>query len=159
MYINFENVGFRYRHLIRKIYDKTIICTKNNLPNTWITVSFVNKKKIQELNNQFRKVDRVTDVLSFPMLDIVYPQKLKEFKKEYSPDGSLYIGDVVICPKVAKAQAKQYKHSKKREVGFLALHGLLHVLGYDHIEKEDEKIMNQTCEEILSQLNIKRGKN
>ncbi len=158
MYINFEGVGHRYRKLIGKIYQKAMEVTENNIENTWITISFVKKERIQELNNLYRKVDKCTDVLSFPMLDIVYPQKLKDFIIESSPDGSLYIGDVVICPKIAKLQAKSFKHSKKREIGFLALHGLLHVLGYDHIEAEDEKVMMQTSKRILDELGVKRSK-
>lgn len=159
MQINFEKVGVRYRGLIRKVYDFAIKYTKNDFKYAVITVSFANTKKIKELNSQYRNVDKATDVLSFPMLDIVYPQKLKDFYSEVSPDGSLYLGDVVICPKVAKIQAKEYGHSKKREISFLALHGLLHVLGYDHIKKEDEVVMQKTANDILQQLNIKRGNN
>lgn len=159
MQINFEKVNFSSRRLISKIYTVAMEETQNDLKGCVITVSFTNEKRIKELNNQYRKVDRATDVLSFPMLDIVYPQKLKEFSKEKSPDGTLYLGDVVICPKIAKKQAKEYGHSKKREIGFLALHGLLHVIGYDHIKEDDEKIMTQTAENILNKLNIKRGKN
>ena len=159
MQVNFEKVGFRYRALIRKIYDFTLKYTKNDVKFAVITVSFADTKKIKELNRQYRKVDKATDVLSFPMLDITYKQKLNDFLSEVSPDGSLYLGDVVICPKIAKLQAKEYGHSKKREISFLALHGLLHVLGYDHIEKDDEEIMQRTANEILDKLKIKRKKN
>lgn len=156
MLINFEDVGRKYRKLITRIYDEAIKATGNDYENLWLTVTFVKKDRIQELNKAFRKVDKATDVLSFPMLNIVYPQKVEEFRKEEDPDGSLYLGDVVICKKVAKEQAKQFGHSKKREVGFLALHGLLHLLGYDHIESEDEKIMTKTSKDILDALDIKR---
>ena len=158
MQINFEKVNFCSRRLITKIYQVAMKETQNELNGSVVTVSFADEKRIRDLNNQYRKVDRATDVLSFPMLDIVYPHKLKEFAKEKSPDGTLYLGDVVICPKIAKKQAKEYGHSKKREIGFLALHGLLHVLGYDHIDENDEKIMTETAEKILSSLNLKRGK-
>ncbi len=157
MEINFEGVGHKYKKIIRQIYNETVKATGNDVANITITVSFVNRDRIKELNNQYRKVDRQTDVLSFPMLDIVYPQTLNDFKEEYLPDGSLYIGDVVICPKVAKWQAKLYNHSKKREIGFLALHGLLHVLGFDHIESEDEKIMMETSDKILENIGLKRS--
>ena len=124
----------------------------------WLTVTFVDENRIKELNKAFRNVDKVTDVLSFPMLNINYTQNLSDFKDENEPDGSLYLGDVVICKKVAKRQAKLYGHSKKREIGFLALHGLLHLLGYDHIEENDEKIMLEMSTKILDTLNIKREK-
>lgn len=159
MKINFEGVKRKYKKLITTIYDKAVEITNNDdIKNLWVSVSFENENRIKELNSEFRKVDKATDVLSFPMLDIKYPQKLVEYKREFSPDGSLYIGDVVICPKIAKQQAKFYGHSKKREVAFLALHGLLHLLGYDHIEDKDEEIMTKVSEEILQSLDIKRGK-
>lgn len=159
MKINFEKVGIKYRRLITKIFLKTEEYTKNYFKDSVVTVSFVNKYRIKDLNMQYRKVDRVTDVLSFPMLDINYNQHIKDFIKEVSPDGFLYLGDIVICPKKAKQQAKEYGHSKKREVAFLALHGLLHLYGYDHINEEDEKIMKQTRKKILESLNIKRMNN
>lgn len=158
MIINFEDVGHKYRKLINEIYDEAMTFTGNDSENVILTVSFVKEERIKELNKAFRNVDKVTDVLSFPMLNIKYPQKLSDFKNENEPDGSLYLGDVVICKKVAKIQAKAYGHSKKREVGFLALHGLLHVLGYDHIESEDEEIMKNASKKILDNLNIKREK-
>jgi len=157
MKISFEGVKRKYRKLIKPIYQKSLEVTDNNIPNLWVTISFEKEKRIQQLNNRFRNVDKVTDVLSFPMLDIKYPQKVFEFKSEFSPDGFLYLGDIVICPKVAKKQAKYFGHSKKREISFLALHGLLHLLGYDHIEKEDEEVMTKTSEQILQSLNITRN--
>lgn len=157
MLINFENVGHKYKKIIRKIFDEAIKQTDNDLHDIWATVSFAKRDRIKELNRMYRKVDRETDVLSFPMLDIVYPQTLKDYKDEYAPDGSLYIGDIVICPKIAKLQAKLYNHSKKREIGFLALHGLLHILGYDHIEKEDEEVMMAMSKKILDSVGLERG--
>ena len=157
MILNFEDVGHKYKKVIKEIFDTALTETNNDEPNVSITISFVKRERIKELNRLYRKIDRQTDVLSFPMLDITYPQTLKDYKNEYSPDGNLYIGDIVICPKIAKWQAKLYGHSKKREIGFLALHGLLHILGYDHIEKEDEEIMNTTCQKILDSVGLKRG--
>ena len=159
MIINFEKVGHKYKKIIKNIYAKALEMTDNNIDGIEVTVSFVDGQTIQKYNKQHRDVDRETDVLSFPMLNIHYSQKVKEFAGEIMPDGSLYLGDVVICKKVAKAQAKEYGHKTKREVAFLALHGLLHLLGYDHIEKEDEVVMMAKSEEILSACNIKRGEN
>ena len=156
MRINFENVGHCNRKLIAKIYDKAMNDTGNRALDVTITVSIVSQKRIKQLNQQYRNVDKATDVLSFPMLNIKYPQKLADFKQEIAPDGWLYIGDVVICKKIAKRQAKEYGHSLRREIAFLALHGLLHVLGFDHIDANDEKVMMSTAEKILSDLDIKR---
>ena len=154
MRITFEGVGHKYRKLIKNIYAEALKTTENQHENLWITLLFVKPRRIKELNKAFRNVDKITDVLSFPMLNINYAQKLSDFKNENEPDGSLYLGDVVICKKVAKIQANQYGHSKKREIGFLALHGLLHLLGYDHMVDEDKKLMRKREKEILNVLGI-----
>lgn len=159
MILNFEKVGHKYKKIIKKIYDKAFEMTENQVDGIEVTISFVDGQTIQKYNKQHRDVDRETDVLSFPMLNIHYSQKVKDFAGEIMPDGSLYLGDVVICKKVAKRQAKEYGHKTKREVAFLALHGLLHLLGYDHIEKDDEKVMMTKSEEILSACGFKRGEN
>ena len=159
MQINFEKVGRRYRKLITKVYEAAEQVTGNDYKNAIVTVSFAKKDEIRNLNRIYRNVDRSTDVLSFPMLNMTYKQKIKEFADEVSPDGSLYVGDVVICKKIAKKQAKEYGHKKKREIAFLALHGLLHLYGFDHIKKEEEEIMTETANIILDGLDIKRGDN
>ena len=94
-------------------------------------------------------------MLSFPNLNKMATQKLAEFQNEVY-DGQLFLGDIVICKKVASVQAKEYGHSMKREICFLALHGLLHLLGYDHIEMDDEKLMQKTAEEILNKFGVLR---
>ena len=81
---------------------------------------------------------------------------MKEFEQEKDEEGILFLGDIVICKKVAYKQAKEYGHSKKREICFLALHGLLHLLGYDHIEKKDEKLMTKTANSILEKFGVER---
>lgn len=159
MEINFEGVGCRYKRLIKKIYRQALALTDNEMEGLELTISFVSAEKIKEYNKEYRGVDKTTDVLSFPMLNITYKQKVKDFAEDILPNGTLYLGDVVICKKIAKLQAKEYKHSLKREVAFLALHGLLHVLGYDHIDKEDEEVMMGKSAEILDSLGIKRKKN
>ncbi len=156
MQVYFEKISLRFRRDIKKVVNKAVEITNNDLPQAVITFSFMNENQIRELNLKSRKIDKSTDVLSFPMLDINYHENLKKYIKDVSPDGNLYIGDVVICPQKAKRQAKEYKHSLKREVSFLALHGLLHILGYDHIEKEDEVIMQNLSNKILSSLKINR---
>ena len=159
MQINFEKVGRRYRKLITKVYQAAEQVTGNEFQNAIVTVTFAKKDEIRNLNRIYRNVDRATDVLSFPMLDMKYTQKISDFLDEISPDGSLYVGDVVICKKIAKKQAKEYGHKKKREIAFLALHGLLHLYGFDHIEKKDEMVMTETANIILDGLELKRGNN
>ena len=157
MKIIFSNVNLRYRRIIKRIFDEAEEFTNNNVDNSYVSLAFVSEDEIRNLNSSFRKLDKVTDVLSFPMLDIKQGEStLADFESEREPDGRLNIGDIAICLDVAKRQAKNLGHSLKREVCFLALHGLLHVLGFDHIESQDEEIMQKTAEEILNKLNIRR---
>lgn len=157
MKIIFSNVNLRYRHIIKHIFDEAEEFTNNKVDNSYVSLAFVSEDEIRNLNFSFRKLDKVTDVLSFPMLDIKQGEStLADFESEREPDGRLNIGDIAICLDVAKRQAKNLGHSLKREVCFLALHGFLHVLGFDHIESQDEEIMQKTAEEILNKLNIRR---
>ncbi|MGN1200920.1 MAG: rRNA maturation RNase YbeY [Candidatus Caccovivens sp.] len=147
---------FPYKRQILKIFETAGRVLNENFENVVVSVNFVDEKEIKELNKNFRQIDKITDVLSFPNLQKSPSQKLAEFDNEVDDEGKLLVGDIVICKRVAYAQAKEYGHSKKREVCFLALHGLLHLLGYDHIEKEDEKIMSSTAEKILSTCGVHR---
>lgn len=119
-----------------------------------VSVSFVTKDEIQALNAESRKVDAVTDVLSFP---------LEEFSKGV-PEGyrpvisPLPLGDIVLCPAKAVEQAEQYGHSLVREIAFLSVHSMLHLLGYDHMTKEDERQMFDRQEAILRELSISRDR-
>ena len=117
--------------------------------NTEISVTIVDNEEIRKINNKFRNIDRATDVLSFPLID---------FDNEDLPnDGSkIYLGDIIISIERAKEQANEYGHSLDREVGFLTAHSLLHLLGYDHMVPEEEKVMFAKQEEILSNLGLKR---
>lgn len=123
--------------------------------NIAINIIDVSPSTIQELNKDYRNVDRVTDVLSFPMLD-----SINDLKNE--PDyalGECNIGDIYINPQRAQEQAKEYGHSYRREYCFLALHGLLHLLGFDHIKPEEEKVMFNLQDKILQIVNIGRDNN
>ena len=117
--------------------------------NTEISVTIVDNEEIRKINNKFRNIDRATDVLSFPLID---------FDNEDLPnDGSkIYLGDIIISIERAKEQANEYGHSLDREVGFLTAHSMLHLLGYDHMVPEEEKVMFAQQEEILSNLGLKR---
>lgn len=148
---------FPYKHKIKKIYETAGRVLGEDFSMVSVSINFVSGEEIHNLNRTFRDTDRETDVLSFPNLNKGCSQSLKEFDSERNfDDKKLFLGDIVICKKIAYAQAKEYGHSKQREVCFLALHGLLHLLGYDHIKKEDEKIMMAKAEEILSQVGVKR---
>ena len=123
-----------------------------------IEVAFVSEEEIKELNNEQRNINSVTDVLSFPYLDDIRGQVLTpaHFGDESEEDGFL-LGSVCICMQRAKEQATEYGHSLEREVCFLALHGILHCFGYDHIESSDEVEMMRLAEKIMNKLNLKRS--
>ena len=123
-----------------------------------IEIAFVSQDEIKDLNAEQRGIDRVTDVLSFPYLDGVKGKILTadDFDGDMEEEGFL-LGSVCICLDRAKEQAIEYGHSLQREVCYLALHGILHCFGYDHIEPLDEEEMTSLAEKIMDDLNLKRS--
>ena len=123
-----------------------------NTDITEMSLSFVNKEEIQEINRDYRGKDVPTDVISFALND--------EVESEISiiglEDEINSIGDVIICVDTAKEQAEDYKHSLDREIGYLAVHGFLHLLGYDHMTPEDEKEMFEKQDKILEEFGLRR---
>ncbi len=137
---------------IMKICEKVL---KEDFSKVYFSVNFVDENTIQSLNSQFRQINKVTDVLSFPNLAKTSSEKLKKYEKYCDFDtGLLFLGDIVICKSVAKAQAKEFGHSLKREICFLTLHGFLHLLGFDHIKVEEEKIMNKLQDKIINEAKL-----
>ena len=123
-----------------------------------LEIIFADKQEIKRLNNEFRKIDRETDVLSFPTLDNICGKALKaaDFPYDIDGDGKLFLGSIVICTKVAKAQAEEYGHSYERELFYLAAHGVCHLLGYDHMTEDDKQEMRAKEERVLKKLNLTR---
>ncbi len=116
------------------------------LDNVIFNVIIVDGEKIHELNKEYRGIDRPTDVITFALEDnedIIY----EDFR---------LLGDIYICREKIYSQAEEYGHSVLRELSFLTIHGFLHLLGYDHMTEEDEKIMFKRQEEILDGFGIKR---
>ena len=111
---------------------------------------------IREQNAALRGIDKPTDVLSFPLLDINEEGKLELFGEDFA-EGAVLLGDILISTEKAMQQATEYGHSLLRELCFLTVHSMLHLLGYDHERsKEEEVLMFQKQEEILSFLGITR---
>lgn len=109
-------------------------------------IIFVDNEKIREINKTYRNIDKETDVISFALED----------DKTFNTDKFRFLGDIYISIDKAKEQATLYGHSLKREICFLSIHGFLHLLGYDHMTIEEEKIMFDLQEEILSSYGIER---
>lgn len=120
---------------------------------------FVSEEEIRALNARMRGVDRVTDVLSFPALEGIKGREIlsDEHGECLDEEGALLVGSVVICKKRAKEQAAEYGHSAEREIGYLAVHGVLHCLGYDHETEEERAEMRAKEEEIMQKLRLGRG--
>ncbi|MFC7372537.1 rRNA maturation RNase YbeY [Fictibacillus iocasae] len=115
-----------------------------------VSVTFVSRVRIQEINSEYRGKNKPTDVISFAM---------EEGDDELSIKGAdlpRMLGDIIICHDVAKEQAEDYGHTMERELGFLAVHGFLHLLGYDHMTDVEESIMFARQEEILASLQLGR---
>jgi len=123
-------------------------------------IVFVTEKQIQKLNKNTRNIDSVTDVLSYPALDNIKDKKLskKDFPYDLDEDGNIFIGSVVICKEVAFSQAEEFGHSKEREIFYLAVHGLLHLSGYDHTAESDKKEMRELEEKIMEKIKLEREK-
>ena len=113
-----------------------------------VSVTFTDNEQIKELNSQYRNKDCATDVLSFPMFDLdedldMYP-------------GTIPLGDIVISIDKVFEQAENYGHSVEREYAFLITHSMLHLFGYDHMEEEEAKVMEEKQKDILHKMNILR---
>lgn len=128
-----------YKDIIRSVF-KTVKDSHT------MNVIFVSKDRIQQINRDYRKIDRVTDVISFALFD----------NDECMFEAESELGDIFICIDRAIEQAHDYGHSVAREVGFLAVHGYLHLKGYDHMTKEDEEVMFKKQDEILNNANLRR---
>ncbi|MDP4118519.1 MAG: rRNA maturation RNase YbeY [Bacillota bacterium] len=123
--------------------------------NVDIAVTLSDNNDIREINKNYRDIDSDTDVLSFPMLEYEKPGAIFASAEDFEDD-KLLLGDIVISVEKAYAQAHEYGHSVEREFGFLAAHSVLHLLGYDHMTQEDEKVMIEKQELSLEKLNLTR---
>ena len=128
------------------------LCLKNegldfSDDTTEVSLSFVSPEEIREINRDYRDKDAVTDVLSFPQYN-----DQEEIKRE--PYACL--GDVIICPKRAREQAEEYGHSYTREMVYLMVHSMLHLLGYDHMEEDEKAVMRAREEAVMTEMDILR---
>lgn len=144
------DVDDRLEELIRKSVEMALNLegVRSDLE---VSVALVDNDYIRELNKTYRGKDAPTDVLSFPMLE---PGEVDDVPSEGEVEQLL--GDIVISLEKAEEQAKSYGHSFEREVAFLVVHGVLHLLGYDHEIEEERKIMRQKEEEALKALGLTR---
>jgi probable rRNA maturation factor len=121
-----------------------------------ISFLMVDNEYIREINNEHRKIDAPTDVLSFPMTEILEGKLIKGVGDYDFDKNLLLLGDIVISLETALSQAEEYGHSFEREVAFLATHGVFHLLGYDHMVGDEEKIMMDKQEAVLRKMELER---
>ena len=132
---------------VLKVLDSAL--KKENLDNVSFNLIIVDNEYIHELNRTYRNIDRETDVITFA---------LEDEDSIVLPSDERVLGDIYISIDKAESQAEEYGHSLLRELCFLAVHGFYHLLGYDHMTEEDEKVMFKKQEEVLDSYGIKREK-
>ncbi len=140
--------------LVEQVYK-----TLRQKENLFFELEFVSKAKIKSLNKQFRQIDKVTDVLSFPSLDGVKGKTItkKDYPFDYDAEqNAIFMGSIVVCVKRAEEQAVEYGHSFEREITFLICHGLLHLFGYDHLIENEEIEMKNLQDEIMQKIGVLR---
>ena len=142
-----------YEEVIKKVLKECFKEEKITNSKLSITITLTNPQNIQEINKEYRDIDKPTDVLSFPMFE---KEELdaKIEKKDFEYEDIL--GDIIISIEKVQEQAGEYGHSFERELSYMIVHGFYHLMGYDHIEEEDKKIMRPKEEKILKSLKIER---
>ena len=167
MRILVNETGIVEEDLQRVMEEAAAICIRGeelDPENVEISLSFVSADEIHALNREYRGVDRVTDVLSFPLIDDwdAVPRIDEEPDDEPEEDPEelevpgIPLGDVVICMEKAEKQAAEYGHSREREIVYLFVHSILHLLGYDHMEEEEKREMRQREEEVMQAVDLPR---
>lgn len=145
-----EQVTVEQQELVTKLLEFAAIQEKVK-EGSEVSITFVDNERIHEINKEYRQKDAPTDVISFAM------EEMGEGEIEIKgTDVPAVLGDIIISIDRTKEQADEYGHSYERELGFLAIHGFLHLLGYDHMNEEDEKVMFSRQKELLDQYGLAR---
>ena len=144
----------------QELFDQVAACayeTLNLNGEVSVELVFLNEQEIHDLNLQTRNVDKSTDVLSYPNLNQIMPFTQENYPYDYDLETkSVFLGSIAICDQIANKQAEEYGHSSVRERAYLFLHGLLHLLGYDHENEDDKAVMRAKEETVLSKLGVNR---
>ncbi len=146
----------KYEPIIKKVLEKCFKEEKIEDSKLIITITLTNPQNIRKINKEFRNIDKATDVLSFPMFE---KEELEEKIEMQDFEHEDMLGDIVISIDKVEEQAREYEHSFERELSYMIVHGFYHLMGYDHIEECDKKIMRPKEEKILQELKITRDNN
>ncbi len=146
------NAKFSEKSLMRRV-EKAVLSELGQEDIFETSVTVVDADTIKKVNASARGVDKVTDVLSFPYLEkLSLPVRIEDFSDADMNGGRVMLGDILICRERTEEQAKELEHSYKRELGFLTCHGLLHLLGFDHVEKDDEEVMTARQRAVMNRI-------
>lgn len=153
-YIDSEDLSEEER---QKLSDALRGSAEGDVPLA-LEVLIADEEEIRRLNREQRGIDKVTDVLSFPSMEDIRGEELlgEEHGDELDEEGRLFVGSVVICEKRAREQAEEYGHPYERELYYLAVHGAMHCLGYDHMTDGDKAQMREKEEAALRNINLER---
>lgn len=151
-YLNIEE-NKEFEETIKKVVQKCF--EEEGLTNSKLimTITLTTPEEIRKINFKYRNIDKETDVLSFPMFE---KKELEDKIKSKDFTCEDVLGDIIISIEKVKEQAKEYGHSFERELSYMIVHGFYHLMGYDHIEEKDKKLMRPKEEKILSDLEITR---
>lgn len=142
----------KYLELIEKVIGQAFKEEKIENINLYIDIILTNPENIRKINNQYRNIDKETDVLSFPMFE---KEEIEDLKNNGN-DIEEVLGDIIISIEKVQEQAIEYGHSFERELAYMLIHGFYHLMGYDHMNEEEKKQMREKEEVVLSKLNINR---
>ena len=138
--------------LIEEVINETL-SSENVQKDCFVSVTVVDPEEIREINNEHRNIDSVTDVLSFPVVNLLEGDA--DDAGDYY-EGRLILGDVVLCAERAKEQSEEFGHSIEREIGYLTCHSILHLIGYDHETEEEREVMREKEESVMRILDLGR---
>lgn len=146
-----------HEDLIDKVVNKCFEIENLDENKVYVSITLTTPEEIRQINKKFRKIDKETDVLSFPIFekkDLDMLRKNGEIVDKDMPQDVL--GDIIISMKKVEEQAKEYGHSVERELAYMVVHGFYHLMGYDHMVEEDKKVMREKEEKVLESLDIVR---
>lgn len=168
MLINYIRFSKKHINRFKTILDNVLngVISELNLTNELeVNLFLTNKRVIKVLNKNTRGINKATDVLSYPNLKLT-PKDSKNlhtliskenFKNDIVPDtNNIFLGDIMLCYPIIKKQAKKYGNTLEREMAYMTVHGILHLLGHDHEKETDKKQMRKIEETVLSKLNLSR---
>lgn len=154
--IEFTGARFAERRLIRKV-EKAVYAELGQADIFEVDLAVTDGETVREFNRETRGVDSETDVLSFPYFEgLKLPVTEEDFSDEAFDGRRVALGSIMISSPRAHLQAEEYEHSYERELGFLACHGLLHLLGFDHIDPDDEKRMRAVADRVMERVGLPR---